>query len=57
MIAYIVYSPRLRYAGRPSLWQAKKKKKKKKNKSLFPRSEERVIERSKDRVSQIGDLQ
>ena len=45
-----INSPRLRYAGRPSLLR---KEGEKKSKSLFPRSEERVVERSKDRVSKL----
>ena len=44
----LVYSPQLRYAGRPSLLR---KEGGEKIKTLFPRSEERVVERSNDRVS------
>ena len=53
--ALLVNSPRLRYAGRPSL--LRKEGEEKEGETLFPRSEERVVERSNDRVSQIAAIQ
>jgi hypothetical protein len=46
-------SPRLHYAGRPSLLRKEGEKKLKLN--PLSRSEERVVERSNDRVSKIND--
>ncbi len=50
-----IYSPRLRFAGRPSLRQVAKRVKKESSQPSFPLAEERVVERSKDRVSKLNE--
>ena len=46
-----IYSPRLRFDGRPSLRQAAKRVKNNLHNPLSAAGEERVVERSNDRVS------